>query len=171
MASSTFCTPPCERTPWNDDRAADTVLGSSRMFIVDTTSSAPNGLPSWNVTPWRRLNVHTVPSAFGDHFSASTGRSERSLLTQTRYSATCCAMAIEPVSYMVVGSTATIGDAMVILSVPPALGTAEALADALVSVVPPPQAASSRPMAVADNPTTVARTRSCRRVMRPFTTS
>jgi hypothetical protein len=31
-------------------------------------------------------------------------------------------MAIEPVSYIVVGSTATVGDGIVNLSVPPALG-------------------------------------------------
>ena len=89
--------------PWNEASAAETVLGLSRMFMVKTTSSAPKRLPSWKVTPGCRLNVQTVASALGDQLLASTGRRLRSLLTQTRYSATCWAMAIEPVSYMVVG--------------------------------------------------------------------
>src|SRR5438093_5917206 len=41
--------------------------------IVATTSAAVNGVPSCQVTPFRRLNVQTVLSAFGVHFSARPG--------------------------------------------------------------------------------------------------
>ena len=126
--------------------------------MVDTTSSAPNVLPSWNVTPFRRLNVHTLAVASGDHFSARTGRSDRSLFTQVRYSATIWAVAIEPVSYMVVGSTVTVGEGMVTLSVPPALGALDGEVELELDELP--QAARTCPTSVADRPTTLARTRS-----------
>ncbi len=37
------------------------------------TAAALKSVPSWNFTPWRRLNVHTLPSGVDDHFSASAG--------------------------------------------------------------------------------------------------
>jgi hypothetical protein len=38
------------------------------------TSSAVNGEPSWNFTPWRSLNIHFVGSGFSQ-LSASAGTS------------------------------------------------------------------------------------------------
>ena len=158
VLSSTFSTPPCDRMPWNDESAAETVSGFSRMSMVARTSSAPNGLPCWKVTPCRSVNVQFLAVASGSHFSARTGRSVRSLLTQIRYSATCWVRAIEPVSYMVVGSSATMGETMPTLSVPPAFGAAVAEAEAAVGSSSPPQAARILPTAVADRPRTVALT-------------
>jgi len=146
--------------PWKLESAADTVFGSSRMSIVATTSSAPKGFPCWKVTPWRRWKVQFSAVASGSHFSASTGRSVRSLFTQIRYSATCCVIAIDPVSYIVVGSSATIGETMPTLRVPPTFGETVAVGDAVLVVSSSPQAASILPAAVADRPTTEARTRS-----------
>ncbi len=37
------------------------------------TASALNGVPSWNVTPWRRCSVHTRPSADTSYDSAKCG--------------------------------------------------------------------------------------------------
>ena len=37
------------------------------------TASALNGVPSWNVTPWRRLNVQDMPSGEASQLSASDG--------------------------------------------------------------------------------------------------
>ncbi len=39
-----------------------------------TTSSALNGLPSWNLTPWRSLNSHTAGSSVTFQETASVGR-------------------------------------------------------------------------------------------------
>ncbi len=38
-----------------------------------TTAAASSGLPSWNFTPLRIWNVHTLPSFETSHFSASAG--------------------------------------------------------------------------------------------------
>ena len=38
-----------------------------------TTSLASRSLPSWNLTPWRSLKVHSVRSALAVYFSASAG--------------------------------------------------------------------------------------------------
>ena len=39
------------------------------------TASALNGVPSWNVTPSRRVKVHSVPSGLDDHSVARPGAS------------------------------------------------------------------------------------------------
>src|SRR5262249_47895349 len=38
-----------------------------------TTALASTGSPSWNLTPFRRWSVHTLPSDDTSHFSASAG--------------------------------------------------------------------------------------------------
>ena len=155
--------------PWNEASAAEIVSGSSRMPKVDTTSSAPNGLPSWKVTPWRSLNVHTLASASASQLSARTGRNVRSFSTQARYSQASWAMAIDPVSYIVVGSTATMGGGMPTRMLPPALGCD--VGDAVVVASSSPQAASRLPTTVAERPMTEARTSSWRRVIPPLRAS
>src|SRR5579864_8710122 len=37
------------------------------------TASALNGVPSWNVTPWRSLKVHVSPSGETDQLVARSG--------------------------------------------------------------------------------------------------
>ena len=50
-------------------------VGSIARFSEKTTSSAVSGEPSWNLTPWRSLNCHTVGSAVTPHDVASAGSS------------------------------------------------------------------------------------------------
>ena len=45
----------------------------AKRSIVATTSAEVNGVPSCHFTPWRKLKVHTLPSALGFHVSASIG--------------------------------------------------------------------------------------------------
>ena len=42
-------------------------------MYADLIASAVTGVPSQNDTPFRRLNVQTLLSWFGDHDSASAG--------------------------------------------------------------------------------------------------
>ena len=67
------CAPPFDSTPVNADSALEPLSGSAWKLNVAATSSAVIGLPSWNFTPWRILNVHCEPSAFGFQLSASRG--------------------------------------------------------------------------------------------------
>jgi hypothetical protein len=43
---------------------------------VHLTSAAVKGLPSCHLTPWRSLNVSSVPSSFHDHSVARSGTTE-----------------------------------------------------------------------------------------------
>src|SRR5258707_10661244 len=57
----------------------------SRMRLIpQATSALENVLPSWNSTPRRSLNVHTVPARLDDQSSASIGRMFQLLSTLTR---------------------------------------------------------------------------------------
>ena len=47
------------------------VLYRSMFHFTDAASKT---LPSWNLTPWRRLNVTAFPSVEVVHFVASQGR-------------------------------------------------------------------------------------------------
>ena len=55
----------------NSGRRLCFCAGSSTLAKVARTASAVNGVPSWKVTPFRRLNVHVTPSGATDHVSAS----------------------------------------------------------------------------------------------------
>src|SRR6266849_8750801 len=57
----------------NVDAAVEPVLLSARRQNMATTSSALKSVPSWNLTPWRSLNVHVFASADGVHEVASSG--------------------------------------------------------------------------------------------------
>src|SRR5665647_3916156 len=162
VASSTFCVPPGERMPPRTLSAEEPLLGSVRRSKVATTSSAPKGLPSLNLTPWRSLKVQTSAVLSLLQLSARTGRSVLSFSAQTKYSQTCWICTGPPASFMVTGSRAMSESGELILSVPPALGAGVALAMAAGerAVDPPPQAASSEPAAVAEKPKMEARTSS-----------
>ena len=75
---------PALRTPLNAERALPPPFGSVLRLNVAMTSAAVNGEPSWNLTPWRRLNAHWVPSLFGFQFSASEGESVLSWFVAVR---------------------------------------------------------------------------------------
>ena len=64
---------PGERTPPSAESALDAFFGSTSVSNVVLTSFAVIVAPLWKVTPWRILNVHSVPSALGDQLSASVG--------------------------------------------------------------------------------------------------
>ena len=68
VLASVATAPPGPRTPFRPELPAVT-----RRSIVATTSSAVNAVPSCHFTPWRSLNVQTVPSALGVHSRASPG--------------------------------------------------------------------------------------------------
>src|ERR671925_48590 len=47
--------------------------GLRRRSNVAMTSSAVKGVPSWNLTPWRRWKVYVRPSGDTSHFWARSG--------------------------------------------------------------------------------------------------
>ena len=62
----------------NVGRAGESITGSSRRLNENTTSSALNSLPLWNVTPSRSWKVQDERSSLGSHDVASSGFMERS---------------------------------------------------------------------------------------------
>ena len=113
-------------TPLNADSAAEAFLGSASRLMLATTSSALIGVPSWNFTPWRILNVHTDASALGSQLSASRGTALSLASDQTRYSPGWHSTAAPPSSATVIGSIADAGALMPTLTVPPGLTDAGA---------------------------------------------
>ena len=59
VRSSTALVPPGDSTPPSCERAPEPLSGSRTRSMLVTTSSAPKGLPSLNVTPERSLKVQT----------------------------------------------------------------------------------------------------------------
>ena len=53
--------------------ATDTESSPRWRFMLQTTSSAVSGDPSWNSTPLRILKVYSVALLLTDHSSASSG--------------------------------------------------------------------------------------------------
>jgi hypothetical protein len=47
-------------------------FGSVIRLMLNTTASASNGVPSWNVTPWRRVKSMASPSGDVSILSASS---------------------------------------------------------------------------------------------------
>src|SRR5689334_11033315 len=158
---------------------------STSRSIVATTSSAVKGVPSCHVTPWRRLKVQMLLSAFGDHFSARPGAmSDASLLRAHRNSNDWLVRSYADRSTMRTGSSATLGRCAATRIVPPAVADAAAEGAPLAAAVaaadgaPPPvlaegeavvplQAAMTALMEPIESPTTVARWMNWRRVMVP----
>ena len=141
------------------------------------TSSAVIGVPSWNLTPWRILNVHTLPSAFGFQLSASRGWSFSLLSDHDRNSAVCDMMPRPPSSATLIGSISVAGPGdMPSFSVPPAR-TVTSLPPASTAVPPPPalvlvflpvpHALARNPTAESDIPITVPRRMKSRRLRCP----
>ncbi|MCY1232575.1 hypothetical protein D3C71_1164080 [compost metagenome] len=68
VSASTFFT---SATDDSSDLSAE--LGACARCSENTTSSAVSSAPSWNLTPGRSLNSHTVGSAVSFHEVASAG--------------------------------------------------------------------------------------------------
>ena len=114
------------------------------MFRDAITSSAPNALPLWNVTPLRRLNVQVFASADASQLSASSPLSEPSAAISVRQSKTApCAITIMKLSECVRPSQLSdvFAPARPRRNVPPFFGVACAAADAVLTV------AATRPAA------------------------
>src|SRR4029079_13859549 len=86
VASSGASVFPGDRTPPSAESALDAFFGSTSDSNVVLTSFAVKVAPLWKVTPWRILNVHSVPSALGDQLSASRGSSSSFALENERNS-------------------------------------------------------------------------------------
>ena len=118
------------RTPLNAERAPPPPLGSVLRLNVAMTSAAVSGEPSWNLTPWRRLNAHWVPSLFVFQLVASRGEIVLSAFVCVRYSPQIEPVANVPWSANWCGSMGLAGAGMMpTRSLPPALtalGTARA---------------------------------------------
>ena len=96
VESSSAWAPPFDNTPVNADSAFEPLSESACRLNVAATSSAVIGLPLWNFTPWRILNVHCDPSRLGFQLSASRGRGLRSLSEKIRNSPDWLSVASAP---------------------------------------------------------------------------
>src|SRR3954467_14999968 len=166
-----------ERTPANVDSAFEPFFGSDSALIEDATSSAVMGVPSWNLTPWRILNVQTLPSALGFQLSASRGCSCSLLSDHERNSPLWDMRPRPPSSATLIGSISVVGPGdMPTFSVPPGL-TATSLPPAFTAVsappplllllLPVPHAAATKLTSGIDMPITLPRRMNSRRLTRP----
>ncbi len=71
VEASTLVVPPGDSTPPSDESACE--FGPVRRSNDATTSSAVMGVPSWNLTSVRNLNVHDFASLDGFQLVASSG--------------------------------------------------------------------------------------------------
>src|SRR3954452_9744004 len=177
LASVAFAEP-FDSTPPRVDSALEPFFGSDSALIEAATSCAVIGVPSWNFTPWRILNVHTLPSELGFQLSARRGCSCSLLSDHERNSPVCDMTPRPPSSATLMGSISVVGPGDIpSLSVPPDL-TATSLPPAwtAVSVPPPPplllllpvpHAAARKLTSGIDMPTTVPRFMNSRRLSRP----
>ena len=154
----------------NAESALEPFSGSACRLNVAATSSAVIGLPSWNFTPWRILNVHCVPSPLGFQLSASRGTALSSLSEKIRNSPDCPRVPSAPWLLTLIGSRSLPGICRPERNVPPGLTAA------VVRLLPPPdvvvfsplpQAVARKPTSGSDIPTTAPRRMNSRRPMYP----
>src|SRR3954470_7473219 len=137
LASVAFAEP-FDSTPPRVDSALEPFFGSDSALIEAATSCAVIGVPSWNFTPWRILNVHTLPSELGFQLSARRGCSCSLLSDHERNSPVCDMTPRPPSSATLMGSISVVGPGdMPSFSVPPGL-TATSLPPACTAVPEPP---------------------------------
>src|SRR4051794_37713921 len=178
LASVAFAEP-FDSTPPRVDSALEPFFGSDSALIEAATSCAVIGVPSWNFTPWRILNVHTLPSALGFQLSARRGCSCSLLSDHARNSPLWEITPRPPSSPTLMGSISVVGPGdMPSFSVPPCL-TATSLPPACTAVPPPPpplllvpllpvpQALARKPTMGMDMPMTPPRRTNSRRLRRP----
>ena len=167
VASSVAWAPPFDSTPVNAESALPPVLGSAWKLNVAATSCAVIGLPSWNFTPWRILNVHCEASALGSQLSASRGTALSSRSEKIRYSPDCPRMARAPWFWTMIGLRSLPGIWSPVLRAPP-VWMSSLLTGAppvLGSFSPLPHALARNPTSGSDIPMTVPRRMNSRRPM------
>ena len=101
-------TPASESTPLKAEPAWESGAVSSRWYVA-RTSSAVMGLPLANLTPWRSLYVHSLPSSFGFQLTASSGASVRFWRLRLRNSPEMPPSCSAAVSWYVHGSSVPLG--------------------------------------------------------------
>src|SRR3954447_25708850 len=133
------------------------------------------GDPSWNLTPFRRLKVHTDPFLVGFHAVANIGFSCNAWLSsKARNSPVWASMHSPPASETLSGLMAAAGAWVPSFSVPPFVGVPDAEPDEEADeelLLAPPQAARIAPTIVLDIPITALLRMNWRRLRRPATSS
>src|SRR3954454_8589495 len=166
-----------DSTPARVDSALEPFFGSASALIEAATSCAVIGVPSWNFTPWRILNVHTLPSELGFQLSARRGCSCSLLSDHERNSPVCDMTPRPPSSATLMGSISVVGPGdmpsfsvppgLTATSLPPALTAVSAPPPLLVLLLPVPHALTRNPRTGTDMPITVPRRTNSRRLRRP----
>jgi len=168
VESSSAWAPPFDNTPVNADSAFEPLSESACRLNVAATSSAVRGLPSWNFTPWRILNVHWEPSRLGFQLSASRGTGLSWLSEKMRYSPDCPRTASAPALLTLIGSRSLPGICSPARRVPPSLTFAlfASFPELELSVSSPlPHAVARKLSSGSDIPTTAPRRMNSRRRM------
>jgi len=168
VESSSAWAPPFDNTPVNADSAFEPLSESACRLNVAATSSAVIGLPFWNCTPRRSLNVHWEPSRLGFQLSASRGTGLSSRSEKMRYSPDCASVASAPALLTLIGSRSLPGICSPARTVPPFLTFAllASFPELELSVPSPlPQAVARKLNSGSDMPTTAPRRTNSRRPM------
>ena len=151
----------------NGDRPAFEPLAPTYCFMLATTSFAVIVEPSWNLTPLRIWNVHTVASAFGFQLVASAGTTWPFGVVNVRNSPGMPANASDPPSFRRYGSRrGTEGAAMPTRIVPPALAPSRR-ASRTVAAAASPANASRLPIMPTESPNIVPRRKNSLRSISP----
>ena len=156
---------PFDSTPANVESALEPTFGSARRLNVSATSCVVIWVPSSNFTPWRILNVHTLPSWLGFQPVAICGCRVRLRSENTRNWPFIPSTASPPSSEILTGSIAAAGDTIPARIVPPGLGAWVWGGDTLVTSGRA-QPAITTPSAEIDMPSAVPRRMNSRRPMR-----
>ncbi len=170
VVGSVAWAPPFDSTPVNAESALEPLSGSACRLKVAATSSAVIGLPSWNFTPSRILNVHCEPSSLGFQLSASRGTAVSFESEKIRYSPDCPSVPSAPWLLTLIGSRSEPGSCRPDRTVPPFLTAASFDSAPEVPLEPPslsplPHALARKPTRGSDIPTTAPRRMNSRRPM------
>ena len=160
VEASTFVVPPGESTPPKDERACESL--PVRRSNVATTSSAVIGVPSWNFTPVRSLNVHVFAPSDGFQLSARRGMIFELLSVYTSCSPGMCEIESAPSDCSSGGSSEPSGMIPPTRIVPPERRCTRAGA---ANAASGPKAMSV--VSIAPMPSTLPRTMNSRRSTRP----
>ena len=92
------------------EAAVEPVLLSASLRYVATTSSALKSAPSWNLTPWRSLNVQVLASGDGVHEIANSGWGTPAPSTRTRKLRQGKTVMMPPLEVNLCGLISTVGE-------------------------------------------------------------
>ena len=139
-------------------------------FMLATTSAAVSVLPSWNLTPLRIWNVHTVAFAFGFQLVASDGTTCPFGFVNVRYSPGMLEKASAPPSLSRYGSMGPAGAVRPTRIVPPALPAARRVRASGAAPASPTRP-SNPPSMPTERPNMAPRLRNSSRLSSPLTSS